>query len=171
MFAMSKAFAIAESILNLNRAITQAMSNQTAITPAQKFANMAAIASAGASLISNIQSVSLGGMAHSGIDNVPKEGTWLLDKGERVVDSRTNQDLKTFLSNANRGGASGQRLAINVKIINNGQPVEAKVSSEETVDGNIQMTVELLKKMDQIADQRYRRNQLNDLRTGGTLSK
>ncbi|ULX37729.1 phage minor tail protein L [Mannheimia haemolytica] len=52
-----------------------------------------------------------------------------------------------------------------------GQPVEAKVSSEETVDGNIQMTVELLKKMDQIADQRYRRNQLNDLRTGGTLSK
>ncbi|GAB1668158.1 hypothetical protein Mh1961_13780 [Mannheimia haemolytica] len=171
MFAMSKAFAIAESILNLNRAITQAMSDQTAITPAQKFANMAAIASAGASLISNIQSVSLGGMAHSGIDNVPKEGTWLLDKGERVVDSRTNQDLKTFLSNANRGGASGQRSAINVKIINNGQPVEAKVSSEETVDGNIQMTVELLKKMDQIADQRYRRNQLNDLRTGGTLSK
>ncbi|HDL3296579.1 TPA: tape measure protein, partial [Mannheimia haemolytica] len=141
MFAMSKAFAIAESILNLNRAITQAMSDQTAITPAQKFANMAAIASAGASLISNIQSVSLGGMAHSGIDNVPKEGTWLLDKGERVVDSRTNQDLKTFLSNANRGGASGQRSAINVKIINNGQPVEAKVSSEETVDGNIQMTV------------------------------
>ncbi|QLB44482.1 tape measure protein [Mannheimia pernigra] len=171
MFAMSKAFAIAESILNLNRAITQAMSDQTAITPAQKFANMAAVASAGASLISNIQSVSLGGMAHSGIDNVPKEGTWLLDKGERVVDSRTNQDLKTFLSNANRGGASGQRSVINVKIINNGQPVEAKVSSEETVDGNIQMTVELLKKMDQIADQRYRRNQLNDLRTGGTLSK
>lgn len=171
MFAMSKAFAIAESILNLNRAITQAMSDQTAITPAQKFANMAAVASAGASLISNIQSVSLGGMAHSGIDNVPKEGTWLLDKGERVVDSRTNQDLKTFLSNANRGGTSGQRSVINVKIINNGQPVEAKVSSEETVDGNIQMTVELLKKMDQIADQRYRRNQLNDLRTGGTLSK
>lgn len=171
MFAMSKAFAIAESILNLNRAITQAMSDQTAITPAQKFANMAAVASAGASLISNIQSVSLGGMAHSGIDNVPKEGTWLLDKGERVVDSRTNQDLKTFLSNANRGGASGQRSAINVKIINNGQPVEAKVRSEETADGNIQMTVELLKKMDQIADQRYRRNQLNDLRTGGALSK
>ncbi|MEG9482753.1 tape measure protein [Mannheimia sp. HC-2023] len=167
MFAMSKAFAIADSIIKIQQGIAGA----AALPFPQNIGAMATVASETANIISNIQSVSLGGMAHSGIDNVPKEGTWLLDKGERVVDSRTNQDLKTFLSNANRGGASGQRSAINVKIINNGQPVEAKVSSEETVDGNIQMTVELLKKMDQIADQRYRRNQLNDLRTGGALSK
>lgn len=167
MFAMSKAFAIADSIVKIQQGIANAAANPFPMN----IAAMATVAAETASIVSNIQSVSLGGMAHSGIDNVPKEGTWLLDKGERVVDSRTNQDLKTFLSNANRGGASGQRSAINVKIINNGQPVEAKVSSEETVDGNIQMTVELLKKMDQIADQRYRRNQLNDLRTGGTLSK
>ncbi|MCP4158601.1 MAG: hypothetical protein GY760_00890 [Deltaproteobacteria bacterium] len=37
------------------------------------------------------------GMAHDGITDIPKEGTWLLDKGERVVDSKTNQDLKGFL--------------------------------------------------------------------------
>jgi hypothetical protein len=43
-------------------------------------------------------------MAHDGIDNIPKEGTWLLDKGERVVDSRTNADLKNYLAN---GGGSG----------------------------------------------------------------
>ncbi|MEG9531410.1 tape measure protein [Mannheimia indoligenes] len=167
MFAMSKAFAIADSIIKIQQGIAGA----AALPFPQNIGAIATVASETANIISNIQSVSLGGMAHSGIDNVPKEGTWLLDKGERVVDSRTNQDLKTFLSNANRGGASGQRSAINVKIINNGQPVEAKVRSEETADGNIQMTVELLKKMDQIADQRYRRNQLNDLRTGGALSK
>ena len=37
-------------------------------------------------------------MAHDGIDNIPKEGTWLLDKGERVVDSRTNADLTNYLA-------------------------------------------------------------------------
>lgn len=47
----------------------------------------------------------LAGMAHDGIDNIPSEGTWLLDKGERVVDSRTNADLKNYLANSN--GSSG----------------------------------------------------------------
>lgn len=171
MFAMSKAFAIADSMLKLQQAIMQVMGDQSAFTPAQKFANMAAVASAGANVISTIQSVSLGGMAHSGIDNVPKEGTWLLDKGERVVDSRTNQDLKTFLANANTGGTSGGKSTVNVKIINNGQPVEAKVHSEETADGNLQLTVELMQTMDRIANERYRKNQMNDLRKGGALAR
>lgn len=39
----------------------------------------------------------MAGMAHDGIDYIPREGTWLLDRGERVVDSRTNEDLKGFL--------------------------------------------------------------------------
>src|SRR5699024_10733750 len=46
----------------------------------------------------------IAGMAHDGIDNIPKEGTWLLDKGERVVDSRTNADLKNMIANSNNGG-------------------------------------------------------------------
>ena len=32
-------------------------------------------------------------MAHDGIDNIPKEGTWLLDKGERVLSPRQNADF------------------------------------------------------------------------------
>ena len=51
------------------------------------------------------------GMAHDGIDNIPKEGTWLLDKGERVVDSRTNADLKNMIAN---GGNGGPQININV---------------------------------------------------------
>lgn len=46
----------------------------------------------------------IAGMAHDGIDNIPKEGTWLLDKGERVVDSRTNADLKDMIANNSNGG-------------------------------------------------------------------
>jgi hypothetical protein len=33
------------------------------------------------------------GMAHSGIDTVPKEGTWLLDKGERVYTNESAEKL------------------------------------------------------------------------------
>ena len=53
-----------------------------------------------------VTGMGLAGMAHDGIGYVPKEGTWLLDKGERVVDSRTNADLKAFLKNAGGGGVS-----------------------------------------------------------------
>jgi len=54
---------------------------------------------------------SMVGMAHDGIDEVPREGTWLLDKGERVVDNRTNQDLKQALKN---GGMSGAKITVNL---------------------------------------------------------
>jgi tape measure domain-containing protein len=54
------------------------------------------------------------GMAHDGIDEIPREGTWLLDKGERVVDSRTNSDLKNALNKGEVGGEGG----INVNVHN-----------------------------------------------------
>ncbi|HHS9149968.1 TPA: phage tail length tape measure family protein [Enterobacter roggenkampii] len=66
MFAASKAFAIAQSTLSLNTAIMQAMADPTALTPAQKLANYAAIASAGASLLSNVASISYGGAREHG---------------------------------------------------------------------------------------------------------
>src|SRR5690606_26396417 len=58
------------------------------------------------SAVSAAASAGLVGMAHDGIDSVPREGTWLLDKGERVVDSRTNADLKGFLADPQPGGGS-----------------------------------------------------------------
>lgn len=64
MFAISKAFAIAEATVKLSQAIAQAMASPEALTPAQKFANMAAVASAGINLISQITSV---GFAQGGV--------------------------------------------------------------------------------------------------------
>lgn len=113
MFALSRSFAIAQAALNLTTAVSQAMADPTAITPVQKFANMAAIAAAGASLVTQVASV---GMAHDGIDSIPKEGTWLLDKGERVVDRRTNEDLKDFLRDSNSGNTGGNVIYLTQQI-------------------------------------------------------
>ena len=41
----------------------------------------------------------LAGMAHSGISEIPDRGTWLLDRGERVLSERQNADLTAFLEN------------------------------------------------------------------------
>lgn len=91
MFAISKAFAIAEATVKLSQAVMQAMADDTAFTPAQKFANMAAVAAAGANVISQITSV---GFAKGG--HVVGEGTGTSDSilarlsnNEFVMTSRT----------------------------------------------------------------------------------
>ncbi|MFZ1874358.1 MAG: hypothetical protein WAU54_16495 [Chania sp.] len=115
MFALSKGFAVSQAMVSLQLAIMQAMSDSTSTNPMQKFANMAAVAAAGAGVLSTLASVTLSGQAHSGIDYIPREGTWLLDRGERVVDSRTNADLKQFLNGAPSSGG-GSSLSINVPV-------------------------------------------------------
>jgi len=71
------------------------------------------------------QTMALAGMAHDGIDSVPREGTWLLDKGERVVDRRTNADLKEYLASDERSSSTP-----NIQIINNGEPVKARAEMD-----------------------------------------
>tara|TARA_R110001606_G_scaffold381526_1_gene542782 strand:- start:4092 stop:5888 length:1797 start_codon:yes stop_codon:yes gene_type:complete len=60
--------------------------------------------------------VALAGQFHDGIDNVPSTGTYLLEKGERVVDSRLNGDLKDALSSGGGMGQSGtQNITFSVQ--------------------------------------------------------
>lgn len=78
------------------------------------FAAPAAAATAAASAATFAADIaSVAGMAHDGIDSIPREGTWLLDKGERVVDSRTNADLKDYLSRSNQQASSGTNVVVN----------------------------------------------------------
>ncbi|OTG85813.1 hypothetical protein B9T31_09460 [Acinetobacter sp. ANC 4558] len=131
MFAMQKAFTIASSTMAAYNAYTTAFADPSAMTLAQKFAGGAAVMAALMPAITTISSLSLSGMAHDGIDNVPSEGTWLLDKGERVVDSRTNSDLKKYLA-----GQKQQAPQIN---INN--HVGAEVNTRQNPDGSINIDV------------------------------
>lgn len=53
------------------------------------------------------------GMAHNGIDNIPKEGTWLLDGGERVLNPQQNKDLTNYLKNSSSSSNSGTTVNVN----------------------------------------------------------
>ena len=104
MFALQQGFSVASSLVAAYTAYAQAFADPSAMTLPQKFLGATAVMAALTPALATIATVSIDGMAHDGIDNIPKEGTWLLDKGERVVDSRTNADLKNMIANNNGGG-------------------------------------------------------------------
>ncbi|RMT99383.1 Lambda family phage tail tape measure protein [Pseudomonas syringae pv. coriandricola] len=63
------------------------------------------------------------GMAHNGIDNIPKEGTWLLDRGERVLNPNQNRDLTNYLADkSGTGGGGGTPITIHAPVTVQAQP-------------------------------------------------
>lgn len=67
-----------------------------------------AAAMATAPLVAGVASSALVGMAHDGIDSVPREGTWLLQKGERVTTANTSAKLDKTLDEVSKGSKGGQ---------------------------------------------------------------
>ncbi|MFV3286951.1 phage tail tape measure protein [Pseudomonas sp. NY15356] len=82
-------------------------------------------AMATAPMVAGVASTALMGMAHDGIDSIPREGTWLLDGGERVLNPNQNRDLTQYLRNANDAGAGvglGGGITINAPVTVQAQP-------------------------------------------------
>lgn len=121
MFLAQQAIAIGQAIINTELGATAALK----VDPTGFMSMMTR--GIGYASVGLIASQTIAGMAHDGIDNIPKEGTWLLDKGERVVDSRTNADLKNYL--ANGGGSGGGDVKISQTIVVNTDG-SAKVDTE-----------------------------------------
>ncbi len=127
MFAANKAFAIAQSLVSIQQGIAQAAANPFPLN----LAAMASVAAATAGIVSNISSVA--GVFHGGTDYVPKEASYLLDKGERVLSPRQNGDLTRYL-NQRQNTSSGD-----VVINNNGSN---KVTATRGADGKTYVTID-----------------------------
>ena len=63
----------------------------------------------GTATAANVAAIS--GIAHGGLDYVPSESTYLLDKGERVLSPNQNRDLTEFL-NGNQSNSSPVEINI-----------------------------------------------------------
>ena len=188
MFAVSKAFAIAEASIKLSQAISQAMADPTALTPVQKFANMAAIASAGANLVSQITSIGFSGGGYTG-DGGKYTPAGIVHKGEYVITkeatARLGKGYLDYLNYGKRGFANGGGVAvptlptmyyqpsqantgrISVNVINNGEPMEANVSQKER-NGQMEITVELMR---QIARNETNNVLQSNFRAGGMFAQ
>lgn len=150
MFLMQQAIAIGQAIISTELAATKALELGPILgIPASTLVRGMGYASVGLIAAQTIQ-----GMAHDGIDNIPKEGTWLLDKGERVVDSRTNADLKNYLAN---GGGSGGDVNITVNVTDSGVTTQSNQSDQKQLGQMIGNAVRTVIRQEQ--------------RQGGLLSK
>ena len=129
MFLMQQAIAIGQAIISTELAATRALE----LGPILGIPASTLVRGMGYASVGLIAGQTIAGMAHDGIDNIPKEGTWLLDKGERVVDSRTNGDLKSYLKNSSN--SSNGDIIIN----NNGSN---NVTATKGSDGKTYVTID-----------------------------
>ena len=112
MFAAQKGYALAQIFMNNKVALSEAWAsapfpyNVPAVT-------MAALETGVLAAAAQAITPSFSGIAHGGLDYVPKESTYLLDKGERVLSPRQNKDLANFMS---KGGSSTGDININVAV-------------------------------------------------------
>ncbi|HAV4463458.1 TPA: transglycosylase SLT domain-containing protein [Acinetobacter baumannii] len=103
MFFASKAASIAQAIFNTEEGATKALAQGGAYgSVLAGVVRATGYASVGIMAAQTIQ-----GMAHNGIDNIPREGTWLLDGGERVLNPQQNKDLTNYLNNRQNGSNEG----------------------------------------------------------------
>ncbi|MES5674981.1 transglycosylase SLT domain-containing protein [Acinetobacter baumannii] len=103
MFFASKAASIAQAIVNTEEGATKALAQGGAYgSVLAGVVRATGYASVGIMAAQTIQ-----GMAHNGIDNIPREGTWLLDGGERVLNPQQNKDLTNYLNNRQNGSSDG----------------------------------------------------------------
>jgi len=97
-------------------AIAAAYAPAAAMASLASFGANAAPAMAGITATSALaKGMSLVGMAHEGMDSIPKTGTWLLEKGERVTTADTSAKLDKTLSSVQQGMGGGTG---NVRIVN-----------------------------------------------------
>lgn len=95
MFLAQQAIAIGQAIINTEVGATAALK-----TDPTGFMSMMTRGMGYAS-VGLIAAQTIQGMAHNGINNIPREGTWLLDGGERVLNPKQNQDLTSYLEKRN----------------------------------------------------------------------
>ncbi|MBF8773885.1 phage tail tape measure C-terminal domain-containing protein [Pseudomonas fulva] len=92
-------------------------------------AAIAATAAAGV-LMTGVGSA-LSGQAHAGIDNIPREGTWLLDGGERVLSPAQNKDLTGYLQRVNGVDAASKPGGGSMNVeVNNYAPAQVDVQQD-----------------------------------------
>ena len=155
LFNLNKAFSLAQATAALPSAVVQSFQRAGGypwgIIPA------ALMAAAGAAQISKIAGSSYGGAAHGGLDSVPKEQTYLLDRGERVLSPNQNRDLTNFMSG--EGGGSVQIGTVNISVLENATNADALLTMSESSLQEI-MARKFIPALDALSKRGIRQNDL-----------
>ncbi|UIU76529.1 tape measure protein [Escherichia coli] len=145
LFVASKAAAVAQAIINTELAATKAMAEGGMILGIPAATAMRAVGYASVALIAG---QTLAGMAHDGIERVPETGTWLLQKGERVVTASTSAKLDATLEKVQQVQRERQVVSggsIHIQNSFTGKPDDATLAAIDS--RNRQLVVAIRKEM------------------------
>ena len=131
-----KAFATAQAIIDTYGAANKAYHAMAGIPYIGPALGIAAAAAAIAAGMANVHAIQSTQAAHGGLDFVPSESTFLLQRGERVVQPEQNTRLTAFLDEWEGGGGRQQSAPIHVYM--DGQRL-FDVLFDGTRDGRIQI--------------------------------
>ena len=141
-FIMERTYAVQKALMNVKETYSNTFNALSAIPLVGPYIAMpgavaaSAIQIAQAAGIGGMAAPSVAGIAHGGLDNVPAEATYLLQKDERVLSPKQNKDLVKFMANGQKASAG------NITINNNSR---AEVSARQNPDGTV--TVDMVDKM------------------------
>lgn len=114
MFAISKSFQIAQSLLNLHAAVMKAMNDDDSLTTTERLAKMAAVASAGANVLNQLTSVTLSGARAMGGPVGGGRAYLVGEKGPEIfVPGASGQITSNENLNKALGGGSNKTVVIN----------------------------------------------------------
>lgn len=142
LFIASKAAAMAQAVINTELAATKAMAEGGLIMGIPAATAIRAVGYASVALIAG---QSLAGMAHDGIDRVPETGTWLLQKGERVVTASTSAKLDATLERVQQSRQASAGGTISIQNSFTGKPDDATLAAID--QRNRQLVISIRKEM------------------------
>ncbi|WP_212751337.1 hypothetical protein [Pseudoalteromonas phenolica] len=132
-----KPFAITQALINTYQSATSAFAALAPIPivgPALGAAAAAAAATAvmmGMQQVRQIKSQQPAGIAHGGMDYVPNESTYILQRGERVLSPKQNVEISAMARHYNTGGQGGTSGGISLSIKNE-IIVQGSVNNEQS---------------------------------------
>lgn len=142
LFIASKAAAMAQAVINTELAATKAMAEGGLIMGIPAATAIRAVGYASVALIAG---QSLAGMAHDGIDRVPETGTWLLQKGERVVTASTSAKLDATLERVQQSRQASAGGTVHIQNSFTGKPDDATLMAID--QRNRQLVISIRKEM------------------------
>ncbi|QPG06563.1 hypothetical protein IT774_05160 [Salinimonas marina] len=158
MFAVSKAFSIASSIIAIQNGISQAIS----LGFPQNIPVIATTVAQGASVMSTLRGTNFQGQAHDGIRQIPgsNEGTWMLKRGETVLNPKQADNFEYMVDYA-KGAGNAQNAGTTQVTIQNKITIDARGASEGTEQS--------ISDVMDAATQRMRLELADDFANGGPL--
>tara|TARA_B110000196_G_scaffold317906_1_gene332071 strand:- start:7140 stop:9065 length:1926 start_codon:yes stop_codon:yes gene_type:complete len=139
IFLAQQASQVAMTIMNANAAAEATVAHDAPIMGVASLTTGNIVRASGYLSASLIAGQAIAGIAHGGIDEIPEESTWLLQKGERVLSPNQNKEVQKAAEKINASPSMNQSLP-NVALNYSSAP-KASANDERSMSGGVVVNI------------------------------